>query len=52
VELALRFIVSGRLPLYLMAAHQFGVANLDLAVLSVGGQGAPGAVLVKVLTWN
>ena len=51
VELALRYIASGRFPLHLMATHRFGLADVDLAVRSVGGQGAPGAVHVTVLPW-
>jgi threonine dehydrogenase-like Zn-dependent dehydrogenase len=52
VELALRLIVSGLFPLYLMASHRFGLADVDLAVRSVGGLDAPGAVHVTVLLWN
>jgi threonine dehydrogenase-like Zn-dependent dehydrogenase len=52
VELALRFIASGRFPLHLMATHRFGLADVDLAMRSVGGQGAPGAVHVTVLPWS
>jgi len=52
VELALRYIASGRFPLHLMATHRFGLADVDLAVRSVGGQGAPGAVHVTVLPWS
>jgi len=52
VELALRFIVSSHFSLYLMATHRFGLANVDVATRSVGGQGAPGSVQVTVLPWN
>ncbi|HXP86491.1 MAG TPA: zinc-binding dehydrogenase [Bryobacteraceae bacterium] len=52
VELALRYIASGRFPLHRMATHRFGLADVDLAVRSVGGQGAPGAVHVTVLPWT
>jgi threonine dehydrogenase-like Zn-dependent dehydrogenase len=52
VELALRYIASGRFPLHRMATHRFGLADVDLAVRSVGGQGAPGAVHVTVLPWS
>ena len=52
VEMALGYIGSGRYPLHLMATHRFGLAEVDLAVRSVGGQGAPGAVHVTVLPWT
>jgi len=52
VELALRYIASGRFSLHLMATHRFGLKDVDLAVRSVGGQGAAGAVHVTVLPWS
>ena len=52
VETALRWITAERFPLNLMATHQFGLADVDLAVRSVGGQGVPGAVHVTVLPWS
>ena len=52
VELALQYITSERFPLHLMATHRFGLADVDLAVRSVGGQGAPGAIHVTVLPWT
>jgi len=52
VELALRYIASKQFPLHLMATHRFGLADVDLAVRSAGGQGAPGAVHVTVLPWS
>jgi len=51
VELALRYIASGRFSLHLLATNRFGLPDVDLAVRSVGGQGAPGAVHVAVLPW-
>lgn len=51
VELAPRYIASKRLPLHLLATHRFGLADVDLAVRWVGGQGAPGAVQVTVMPW-
>lgn len=51
VELALNYIASGRFPLHLMATHRFGLNDVDLAVRSVGGCGAPGAIHVTVLPW-
>jgi threonine dehydrogenase-like Zn-dependent dehydrogenase len=52
VEMALRMIASNRYPLQLMATHRFGLAEVDWAVRSVGGVGAPGAVHVTVLPWT
>jgi threonine dehydrogenase-like Zn-dependent dehydrogenase len=52
VELALRNIASGRFPLNLIATHRFGLKDVDLAVLSVGGDGVPGAIHVTVLPWD
>ena len=51
VEFALRYIASKRLPLHLLATHRFGLADVDSAVRSVDGQGAPGAVHVTVMPW-
>ena len=52
VELALQYIASGRFPLARMATHRFGLDQVDLAVRSVGGQGAPGAIHVTVMPWE
>lgn len=52
VELALRYIASGRFALSPMATHRFGLGQVDLAVRSVGGQGAPGAIHVTVMPWD
>ena len=44
--------IVGRIYRIGPTAARFGLANVDLAVQSVGGQGAPGAVQVTVLPWN
>jgi threonine dehydrogenase-like Zn-dependent dehydrogenase len=52
VELALRQLASHRFPVELMMTHRFGLAEVDYAIKSVGGQGAPGAIHVSVLPWK
>jgi threonine dehydrogenase-like Zn-dependent dehydrogenase len=44
--------IVGRIYRIGPTAARFGLANVDLAVQSVGGQGAPGAVQVMILSWN
>ena len=52
VELALQHLGSGRFPLDLMTTHSFGLTELDYAIKSVGGVGAPGAIHVSVMPWK
>jgi threonine dehydrogenase-like Zn-dependent dehydrogenase len=52
VELALHALASGRFPLDLMMTHKFGLSQVDEAIKSVGGQGAPGAIHVSVMPWE
>jgi threonine dehydrogenase-like Zn-dependent dehydrogenase len=52
VEIALRHLASHRFPIELMMTHTFGLADVDYAIKSVGGQGAPGAIHVAVLPWK
>ena len=52
VELALQHLAARRFPLELMTTHRFGLADVDYAIKSVGGEGAPGAIHVSVLPWS
>jgi threonine dehydrogenase-like Zn-dependent dehydrogenase len=51
VETALEHIIASRTPVYLMSTHRFKLAQTDLAIRSVGGEGAPGAIHVTLLPW-
>jgi threonine dehydrogenase-like Zn-dependent dehydrogenase len=52
VELALSHLAARRFPLELMTTHRFGLSEVDYAIKSVGGDGAPGAVHVSVMPWT
>ena len=52
VELALHQLATHRFPLDLMMTHTFRLADVDYAIKSVGGEGAPGAIHVSVMPWK
>jgi threonine dehydrogenase-like Zn-dependent dehydrogenase len=52
VELALRWIASGRYPLYELCTHRFGLSDVDLAIRTTAGDAAGGAIHSTVLPWQ
>jgi threonine dehydrogenase-like Zn-dependent dehydrogenase len=52
VELALNVLASRRFPLDRVMTHRFGLSEVDYAIKSVGGDGAPGAIHVSVMPWK
>lgn len=52
VELALRYIASGKYPLDEVCSHTFGLAQTHEAILATAGRGVEGAVHVCVDPWK
>ncbi len=52
VELALQFIASRKYPLADMCTHEYSLKEVDEALKTTGGVGAPGAIHVTVIPWR
>lgn len=52
VELAMHVIASGKFPLEEMCTHVFSLAETDLALRTVGGEGVPDAIHCAVDPWR
>ncbi|HZO96720.1 MAG TPA: alcohol dehydrogenase catalytic domain-containing protein [Gaiellaceae bacterium] len=52
VELALEQLASRRFPLELLTTHEFGLADADRAIRTVGGELGDGAIHVSLLPWK
>ena len=52
VELAMQVIAAGRHPLDEMCTHVFALADTDLALRTVGGEGEPDAIHCAVDPWR
>jgi threonine dehydrogenase-like Zn-dependent dehydrogenase len=52
VELALRYISSGRWPLDLVCSHDYPLDEVDLAIKATAGREVQGAVHVTVSPWK
>jgi threonine dehydrogenase-like Zn-dependent dehydrogenase len=52
VERAIQTIASGDHPIALVTTHHFGLAEAAMAIQSVAGHGAPGAIHVSIAPWG
>lgn len=52
VELAIQIIASGRFPLERMCTHVFNLGEAHEALMTVGGQGRPGAIHCSIDPWT
>ncbi len=52
VEQSLAWIASHKFPLHKIQTHHFGLKDVDFAIQSTAGTGAPGAIHVTVLPWQ
>ena len=52
VELAIELIASGRHRLEAMTTHLLGLADVDLALRTIGGAGLPDAIHMSVDPWQ
>lgn len=52
VDLALRYIASGRWPLKDMCSHEFALDEVDAAIKATAGVGVEGAIHVTVNPWR
>jgi threonine dehydrogenase-like Zn-dependent dehydrogenase len=52
VEYAMQQLGSHRFPLELATTHRFGINEVDYAIKSVGGKGAPDVIHVSVMPWE
>jgi hypothetical protein len=44
-------VAPAAFPLDMMTTHRFGLSEVEHAIKSVGGQGAPGAIRVSAMPW-
>jgi threonine dehydrogenase-like Zn-dependent dehydrogenase len=46
---AIRLVESRRHPLHLLATHKFSIEETDLALRTIGGEGAPNPIHISVV---